>query len=585
MVKTRSQKRELEEDDIMIKKKRRVELNEELSEDSDEELNEDSSEESYDEFSEDIKKLMTKSIKKLFAIRNDSKKKVDMNDIELNKFNEYIEDVYTGDFFGRVSAENSKFTKEEIKKMNDEMDNIRDIYKNKGPSIVDILNKKCSLDQKQKLLEKVHCLMNSDVLSNEYNINLKYLMTNINNDIDDSLLELEEKIINNSVNSGVFDSYKKKVLKSKMSFRNKVIAYKKLEIMNTYEEVETSEYAKYKNWMDSLLSVPFGEYNNIPVDISNTKLELKNFMKGVRETLDSKLSFLENPKDQIINIVSQMIRNPKCNINAIGLHGVAGIGKTAITETIAKALNRPLRMISLGGESDSSSLTGHNFTYIGSNPGRFIEILKETKTMNPIILLDELDKISDTHHGKEIIGTLIHLTDSTSNSNYISDKYFSGIEFDLSKVLFVFTYNDYSKIDPILADRLYKIKVDNYNYKEKLEITKKHLVCTILEELNLTGISFSDDAIEYLIECSKSDEGMRNIKTKIKIILTRINVLLLTNEDDKIINLKYKKLYKNYNTNNTSNIVIPKEHIDLLLDESISKDYKNKNDIPFNMYI
>jgi len=313
--------------------------------------------------------------------------------------------------------------------------------------------------------------------------------------------------------------------------------------------------------------------------------ELRDYMKRVRETLDTKLSFLEKPKDQIINIVLQMIRNPDCNINAIGLHGTKGTGKSSIASSIAAALDRPLRTISLGGESDASTLTGHGFTYVGSMPGRFIEILRETKTMSPVILIDEIDKISQTAQGKEIIGTLIHLTDSTTNSKYNYDRYFSGLEFDLSKILFIFTYNDPSKVDPILADRLYKIKVNNYNLKEKLEITNKHLIREVLSKLNLGDISFSEDSIKYLVDLSSKDEGMRTIKTKITIILSRINILLLTNESDNIINLKYKKLYSYYHKRE-SPITIPKEHIDILLDESISPDDADPfSEPPFGMYI
>jgi ATP-dependent Lon protease len=202
--------------------------------------------------------------------------------------------------------------------------------------------------------------------------------------------------------------------------------------------------------------------------------------------------------------------------------------------------------------------------------------------MNPIVLIDELDKVSETQHGKEIIGTLIHLTDSTTNNKYNYDKYFSGIEFDLSKVLFIFTYNDPSKVDRILADRLFKIKIDNYNVKEKIEITKLHIIPTMLNKFkfNTNDIIFSENAIQYLVSSSNTSEGMREIKYKIEIILSRINTLLITKEEDNIIHLKYKKLYSDYKI---LPVTISKTHIDILLDESISLE--NNNTPPFNMYI
>jgi ATP-dependent Lon protease len=542
-----------------------------------------------------IQEIIKESIKGLMKKYTNEDKEFIKDNIDnvgdpYEKFHELVESIYNGEFFERIPLEDRKkrirqeFTKDQILEMSKELEVINENYKNSSPSIIDILKMKTPIKQKQKLLEKVHHLVNADTLSNEYNANVKFLTSNISSANDTELLELEQKILENAVNNGVSDSYKYKILKSKMSFENKVIAYKKLEIMDTYEDNDTSEYAKYKTWMDTLLSVPFGTCKDIPVDIRSSEEELRSYVKTVRSTLDEKLSFLEKPKDQIINIITQMIRNPDTNINAIGLHGPKGVGKSSIVASIAEALGRPYAMISLGGESDASTLTGHGFTYVGSSAGRLIDILKTTNTMNPIVLVDELDKVSQTHHGKEIIGTLIHLTDSTTNNKYNYDKYFSGIEFDLSKVLFIFTYNDPSKVDKILADRLYKIKVDNYTQKEKLEITNKHIIKNELEKFRFNeneSLQFSEDAIKYLVETSNKDEGMRDIKTKFKIIMARINTLLLTNPEDNVINLKYKKLYPFYRS---LPVIIPKDHIDILLGESIENDSKEDSPNPF-MYM
>ena len=583
-----------------------TEEGEEEPENEEEPKNEEGSEGS--EGSEDLDE-MTRAILKNFkskfkalaqnkGVRGTRRDDLDEDD-PYNRFYDNLDAIYSGDFFERTPIEEKKteffekFPKEQIELLNSELEKMREKYSSDCPSVIDILKMNCSLDQKQKLIERIYAFTNSDILTPEYNSTLKFLTDNIKNDMTPDLVELEERILKNAESNSIFDSYKKKILKSQMPFENKVIAYKKLEIMDTYEETDTSEHAKYKNWMDVLLSIPFGVYDSLPVNMSSTSDELRSYMKKVRETLDTKLSFLEKPKDQIINIVSQMIRNPDCNINAIGLHGTKGTGKSSIASSIAAALGRPLRTIALGGESDASTLTGHGFTYVGSMPGRFIEILRETKTMSPVILIDEIDKISQTAQGKEIIGTLIHLTDSTTNNKYNYDRYFSGIEFDLSKILFIFTYNDPSKVDPILSDRLYKIKVDNYNQKEKLEITNKHLIRDVLQSLKLDNISFDDSAIQYLVEQSNKDEGMRTIKTKITIILSRINILLLTNESDNILNLKYKKLYSYYNGGDTRSddtrsdvkIVVPKEHIDILLDESISSEKDPFDEPPFGMYL
>lgn len=499
------------------------------------------------------------------------------------KFINYVDKIYSGDFFNRISPDDKistlkkHYPSEKIEEFTNKLVDLHNVYKKNTPSVSSILQMDVHDSVKSKLLEKIHHLANAEILSSEYNSNMKYLLTNINKTQDRDLYELEQQIIKSAQADEYSDDYRKKILKSKMPFNNKVIAYKRLEVMERYEESDSSEFAKYKNWMDILLSIPFDEYKTLPSE--NTSV----FIKTVRETLDKRLSFLEKPKDQIINVVTQMLRNPDFTINAIGLWGNKGLGKTAICKSIAEALGRPLKVISLGGESDSSVLSGHNFTYVGSAPGRLIEILNESKCMNPVILFDEIDKVSQTQHGKEIIGNLIHLTDKTTNEKYNYDRYFSGIEFDLSKVLFIFTYNEPENVDRILADRLYKIKVDNYTLKEKLEITNQHLIKNILEEYKFTvnDISFEQSAIEYVVNNSKSDQGMRDIKRKFEIIVSRINTLLLTNGNPEIIKLKYKSLAPEYQS---LPVIVKKDHVDTLLENSITSD-TTTTEPPFGMYI
>ena len=533
---------------------------------------------------ENLEGIFKKSLKKIFKkIKNNE----DVNNDIYKNFDDLVYSVYEGEFFERDSIDErkkyikDKFTKDQIKEMSSELEIIKEDYRNNCPNIIDILKMNVCMDQKKKLLEKLYSFRNSEILTPEYNSTLKFLNSQLSNNDDPDLLILEEKILKKSLNKS--DSYRIKILKSKMSFDNKVVAYKKLEIMETYEDTDTSEYAKYKSWLDTLLSVPFGIYNDSGITIDSSIIDIKSYIKNVRDTLDDKLSFLEKPKDQIINLVTQMVRNPDININAIGLHGSKGTGKSQICESIAKAINRPFKMISLGGASDSSSLIGHGFTYVGSGAGSIVNSLIDTRSMDVVILFDELDKVSSTEHGKEIIGTLIHLTDSTTNHKYNSDKYFAGIEFDLSKILFVFTYNDASKIDKILADRLIKINVDNYNDKEKLEITNKHILHYLLDKFKFkeNDISFTQEALKHIINESDKTGGLRDIKTKIKIIISRVNNLLLTKAEDNIVKLKYKKLYPHYYS---LPVIIPREHVDILLDESITNESKN-NEVPFGMYI
>jgi ATP-dependent Lon protease len=555
---------------------------------------ESASDETFDDSrSDDVDYYLKNIIKNV--IRGDVKKvyKNTYNDIvfkdEYDKYLYNLSNIYSGNFFQTVSKDEQKqkleenFSVENIKQLNDELEQIKTKYNQDIPSVIDILKMDVNIEQKQKLLEKMYQFSNSEILTSDYCNSLKVLNDNIKQSRDIELIRLEKEILDKSNDLKYTDNYKEKILKSDMSFDNKVIAYKRLQVMESFESNDTAEYSKYKNWIDILLSVPFNKTTG--TEISSDIQESTHIIKSMRATLDKRLSFLEKAKDQVINITTQIIRNPNFAINAIGLYGPKGVGKTNLVKSISEALGRPYRSISLGGESESSLLSGHGFTYVGSCPGRIIEILRETKCMNPIILFDELDKVSETHQGKEIIGSLIHLTDSSSNNKYNYDKYFAGVEFDLSKVLFIFTYNDASKIDPILADRLLKIRIDNYSLNEKMEITNKHLISCILNQYCFTkdDIVFEDDAIKYIVETSQSEQGMRDIKRKFEIIISRVNTLLLTDPENNIVKLKYKELY-NYYKQQISPVKILKQHVDTLLTDSVCLD-STSDQVPFGMYI
>ena len=200
-----------------------------------------------------------------------------------------------------------------------------------------------------------------------------------------------------------------------------------------------------------------------------------------------------------------------------------------VKEGISKILNRPFAFIALGGATDSSFLEGHSYTYEGSTWGKIVQILIDSKCMNPVIYFDELDKISDTPRGEEIAGILTHLTDTSQNSQF-HDKYFAEIDFDLSKCLFIFSYNDESKVNPILKDRMYRIQTKGYNQKQKIQIANNYLMSKIREQVkfNDDDIIIPDEVLEYLIDnhCNKED-GVRNLKRCLEIIHTKLNLYRL----------------------------------------------------------
>jgi len=209
-----------------------------------------------------------------------------------------------------------------------------------------------------------------------------------------------------------------------------------------------------------------------------------------------------------------------------------------IKEGISKILGREFAFIALGGAGDSSFLEGHSYTYEGSSWGRIVQILIDSKCMNPIIYFDELDKVSDTPRGEEIIGVLTHLTDTSQNSQY-HDKYFSEIDFDLSKCLFIFSYNDESKVNPILRDRMYRIQTKGYETKEKVVIARDYLLPKIREQVNFTKeeVIIPDETIQYIITngtLTKEEAGVRNLKRCLEIIHTKLNLFRLVKPESEL---------------------------------------------------
>ena len=183
-----------------------------------------------------------------------------------------------------------------------------------------------------------------------------------------------------------------------------------------------------------------------------------------------------NAKDEVIRLVCQWVCSGTTDTFAIGLQGAPGIGKTTFAKrALAAAIGRPFVFIALGGASDASYLVGHSYTYEGAIAGRLAEALRECQVSDPVIFIDELDKISRGAKGDEIVNVLMHLTDREQNSHF-RDRYFNGIDIDLSRAIFVFSFNNANEVHPILLDRINVINMAPPTVPEKVTICKEHLI-------------------------------------------------------------------------------------------------------------
>jgi ATP-dependent Lon protease len=323
--------------------------------------------------------------------------------------------------------------------------------------------------------------------------------------------------------------YRLTLLEADIPVSFKGAAMKKIGTLR-HMEPGSGEYYKIKNWVDTFMRIPFGKTQDLPICIEDGVDKCHEFMANALKTLDNAVYGLNDAKMQIMQMLGQLVTNPKSIGAAIAIHGPPGTGKTSLVkEGISKILNRPFAFIALGGATDSSFLEGHGYTYEGSMWGKIVQILIDSKCMNPVIYFDELDKISETPKGEEIAGILTHLTDTSQNSQF-HDKYFAEIDFDLSKCLFIFSYNDESKINPILKDRMYRIQTKGYNQKQKTVISNNYLLPRTREQVKfaIEDIIIPDQTLHYIIDnhCLKED-GVRNLKRCLEIIYTKLNLYRL----------------------------------------------------------
>jgi len=365
-----------------------------------------------------------------------------------------------------------------------------------------------------------------------------------------------------------------KIYESDMDLNTKAIAIKNIEKLCEMDE-SSGEYSKMDKWISGLISIPFNKFINLPINNENTIDEKRDFILNTKSVLDKSIYGHNDAKTHILQVIGKWIKNPTSQGNVLALQGPMGNGKTTLVkEGISKAIGRPFSFIALGGQSDSAVFEGHSYTYEGSHWGRIIDILIESKCMNPVIYFDELDKVSESYKGEEIIHMLTHLTDPSQNTLF-QDNYYPGINIDLSKVLFIFSFNDESKINRVLKDRMYVINTKGFNNKEKIKICREYVLPELYDTylFKHEDIIINDDILEYVIDkFTNKEEGVRNLKRCIESMISKINIYYLTGDSNNIdLNFKIKDFKLPY--------IINREDIDNFL------KINNSDQPPLYMYM
>ncbi len=255
-------------------------------------------------------------------------------------------------------------------------------------------------------------------------------------------------------------------------------------------------------------------------------------MASISDVLDKSIYGHQHAKSQLLKIIGQWINGEQSGY-CFGFEGAPGLGKTSLAKKglakclqDEKGLERPFSFIAMGGSCNGSTLEGHNYTYLNSTWGKVMDILMESGCMNPIIYIDELDKISKTEQGREIVGILMHLIDQSQNDEF-HDKYFN-IPVDLSKALFIFSYNDPEQIDRVLLDRIHRIKFEPLSNKEKRVIVKQYIIPELEQKMGFCDtVELSDEVIDHIIDFYTLEPGVRKLKEILFDLYGEINLELL----------------------------------------------------------
>ena len=325
-----------------------------------------------------------------------------------------------------------------------------------------------------------------------------------------------------------FEEYRKKIAEAQVSDQVREKLNKELSRL-TKQPFGSSESTVLRSYLDVCLELPWGKTTKEKVSVA-----------AVRKVLDQDHYGLEKVKERILEFVAVKQLAPDLKGQVLCLVGPPGVGKTSIAMSMAKAMNRKLARISLGGVSDEAEIRGHRKTYVGAMPGRIINAINQAGSCNPLILLDEIDKLGHDHRG-DPASALLEVLDGEQNGTFRDN--FLELPFDLSEVLFVTTANTTDTIPRPLLDRMEVIELSSYTDEEKLQIAKRHLLPKELTRhgLDKSQLKVSDGAVREIVASYTRESGVRVLERKLA-ALCRKAAMKVVSEDVKSIRITEKQL-------------------------------------------
>jgi len=469
----------------------------------------------------------------------------------------------------------------EIKKKNPELYetflDIKEELKNTEPNIKELLSTPLRIEDRCKLYQNYIIYKNHSPYTDEW-IECRFRYNHMFKDYkigysqymkfsEEEHIEMKKQEL---LLSG-FDAQlalKYKILTLNTSKENKSVIYRRYEELLSVSSIN-DEYGKLKHWLKWATEIP---HDNIK---ENKVKNITEFIKTASDKLDRELFGMKKIKEQILLFLSAKIINPHMRRSNLGLVGPPGTGKTAISRMIANLLDSGFEQISFGGIDRADFLKGHEYTYVGAQPGEIVKCLKRMGNKNGIIFLDELDKAAEH---PDISAALLHLVDHSQNYDF-RDNFLGEISIDLSHIWYIGSMNKIPK-DEALADRWWIIEVDGYNITEKIQIIENYLLPKSLKNVNMksNSVIFTKDSINYFIDkvTTSDDKGVRTIQKSLLDIVNKLH-FIITHQDQQgnlpfstTFTIKEKLIYP---------IVLEKKLLDVLL------EYKQLSNTRNMMYI
>ncbi len=434
--------------------------------------------------------------------------------------------IYEEALIRRLSSTFSEYAENQIQSPNDIIIGAN-VRKNSG-ELSDFILSNIPLEyaDKQMLLEELDPLKRTEQLYALLNKEMKLIaieddiIQKVQDQMDENqkeyFLREQLKVISNELGEGEnfeieIENYKNQIIDLEFAENIETKLLKECDRLRKMQSSSPDAFV-IRNYLDKVFSLPWKTATGDNYDISK-----------VREILEEDHYGLQEVKDRIIEYIAVRKINPDVKGQIICLAGAPGVGKTSIAKSLARALNKKYARLSLGGVRDEADIRGHRKTYIGAMPGRIIEAIDNAGSLNPLILLDEVDKLGNDYRG-DPSSALLEVLDGEQNNAFVD--HYIEIPFDLSKVLFVTTANDKHNIPEPLLDRMDIIDIPGYTYEDKFNIAKKHLIPKQLKEngLKKSYVKITDKALKDIISGYTKEAGVRNLERQIAKICRKIAV-------------------------------------------------------------